>query len=67
MSDFGLICAVAGLVLLAIFGDPGANAADPAFDTVRSTRSDRILEQLAAVAGVALLIAAGIFQTGQSW
>jgi hypothetical protein len=67
MSNFGLICAVAGLTLLAIFATPAEDASDRASDAGRSTRPARMLEEVAAVVGVALLIAAGIFQTGHLW
>ena len=66
ISDIGLICAVAGLALLAIFGLPGdqENVAGKADVTVAPTRT---LEQVVAVAGVALLVAAGFFQAGDLW
>jgi hypothetical protein len=66
MSNFGLICAVAGLALLAIFGAPVEDAGDRASTDGLSIRGGRVLEQLAAVAGVGLLVAAGIFQA-QLW
>ncbi len=62
MSTFGLICAVGGLALLAIFGTPVEDAGDRASSDWQSLRAGRVLEQLAAVAGVGLLVAAGILQ-----
>jgi hypothetical protein len=67
MSNFGLMCAVGGLTLLAIFGAPAEDGADRVSDGGRSARPGQLVEQWAAVAGVALLIAAGILQTGHMW
>jgi hypothetical protein len=66
ISEIGLICAVAGLALLAIFGLPGdqENAAEKADANAVPART---LEQVVAVAGVALLVAAGFFQAGELW
>jgi hypothetical protein len=66
MSELGLICAVAGLTLLGLFGAPGEDT-DLVGGGVRTVSAVRVLDQVAAVAGVALLIAAGIFQAGQAW
>jgi hypothetical protein len=67
VSDVALICAVAGLALLAIFGLPDDQ--ETRTDTANSTAvvPPRTLEQVVAVAGVALLVAAGFFQAGQLW
>ena len=67
ISDLGLICAVAGLVLLAIFGLPGeqesvaAEKKDPVPVASHHVGSGR------GRAGVALLVAAGFFQAGPLW
>jgi hypothetical protein len=68
IADVGLICAVAGLALLAIFGLPGDQETTPTDTTdIVAVASSRTLEQLVAVAGVALLVAAGFFQAGHLW
>ena len=68
LSDIGLICAVAGLALLALFGLPGEQ------ETTATGASDgatvappRVLEQVVAMLGVALLVAAGFFQSTSLW
>ena len=68
MSDIGLICAVAGLALLALFGLPGEQETTPK-GAVNGTVAapPRMLEELVAVAGVALLVAAGFFQSTSLW
>jgi hypothetical protein len=66
MSNLGLICTVAGLALLAIFGTPDEDAGGRTSTDGQSIRAGRVLEQLAAVAGVGLLVAAGIFHA-QLW
>jgi hypothetical protein len=67
VSNVALICAVAGLALLAIFGLPDDQQTPS--DTANGTAvvPPRTLEQAVAVAGVALLVAAGFFQAGQLW
>jgi hypothetical protein len=67
-SDVGLICAVGGLALLAIFGLPSDDS-EPANTTGGDivTAPPRTLDQVAAVAGVALLVAAGFFQIKHLW
>ena len=65
VSNIGLICAVAGLALLAIFGVPVADDAEGG--TTAPVASSNTLDQIAAVGGVALLVAAGFFQAGQLW
>ena len=65
VSNIGLICAVAGLALLAIFGVPVADDAEGG--TTAPVASSSTLDQIAAVGGVALLVAAGFFQAGQLW
>ena len=65
VSNIGLICAVAGLALLAIFGDPAAEDADRG--ATAPVAPSRTLDQIAAVGGVVLLIAAGFFQAGPLW
>ena len=67
VSNVALICAVAGLALLAIFGLPDGQQTPS--DTANGTAvvPPRTLEQAVAVAGVALLVAAGFFQAGQLW
>jgi predicted benzoate:H+ symporter BenE len=66
MSTLGLICAVAGLALLAIFGAPVEDAGDRASTDGQGIRAGRVVEQLAAVSGVGLLGAAAIFHA-QLW
>ena len=68
VSNVALICAVAGLALLAIFGLPDEHQQTPS-DTANGTAvvPPRTLEQAVAVAGVALLVAAGFFQAGHLW
>ena len=65
VSNIGMICAVAGLALLAIFGDPVTDDAEGG--TTTPVASSRTLDQIAAVGGVVLLVAAGFFQAGQLW
>ena len=65
VSNIGLICAVAGLALLAIFGEPDAD--DPEAGTTAPAARWRTLDQVAAVGGVILLVAAGFFHAGQFW
>jgi len=65
VSNIGLICAVAGLALLAIFGVPVADDAEGG--ATAPVASSSTLDQIAAVCGVALLVAAGFFQAGQLW
>ena len=67
VSNVALICAVAGLALLAIFSLPDDQQTPS--DTANGTAvvPPRTLEQAVAVAGVALLVAAGFFQAGQLW
>ena len=68
ISDVGVICAVAGLALLAIFGLPNEQETSPDGPAERTTVAPaRTLEQFVAVAGVALLMAAGFFQAGHLW
>jgi hypothetical protein len=69
LSDIGLICAVAGLALLALFGLPGEQETTPkgAGNGTTVAAPPRVLEQLVAVAGVALLVAAGFFQSTSLW
>lgn len=68
ISDVGLICAVAGLALLAIFGLPAEQetTVTGATDSV-TIAPPRVLDQVVAVAGVALLVVAGFFQAGHLW
>jgi len=66
ISNIGLICAVADLALLAIFAVPGDQ--DSVTDSAESAPVvPRTLDQVVAVAGVALLVAAGFFQAGTIW
>ena len=68
LPDIGLICAVAGLALLAIFGlpeDQDATASGARGGT--TVAPSRVLEQVVAVVGVALLMAAGFFQSTHLW
>ena len=67
VSNVAVICAVAGLALLAIFGLPDDQ--ETPSDTADNTAvvPPRTLEQAVAVAGVALLVAAGFFRAGQLW
>jgi hypothetical protein len=65
VSNIGMICAVAGLALLALFGDPAAGDAEGG--TTAPVAPSRTLDQIAAVGGVVLLVAAGFFQAGQLW
>jgi hypothetical protein len=67
ISEVGLICAVAGLALLAIFGLPGDQETRTGTSDGTTVVQPRTLEQVVAVAGVALLVAAGFFQAGQLW
>ncbi len=68
ISDVGVICAVAGLALLAIFGLPSEQETSPTSPAERAiVPPARSLEQVVAVAGVALLVAAGFFQAGRLW
>jgi hypothetical protein len=67
LSDIGLICAVAGLALLAIFGLPGDQATSRGAASGTTVAPPRVLEQVVAVGGVALLVAAGFFQSTHLW
>ena len=67
LSDVGLICAVAGLALLAIFGLPGERESSSGPSSGTTVAPTRVLEQVVAVAGVALLVAAGFFQSTHLW
>jgi UPF0716 family protein affecting phage T7 exclusion len=66
ISEIGLICAVAGLALLAIFGLPEEQETMTGADS-GTVAPSRMLEQVVALAGVALLVAAGFFQAGTLW
>jgi hypothetical protein len=68
LSDVGLICAVAGLALLALFGLPGDQESPAAGAGERTlVEPSRTLDEVVAVAGVALLVAAGFFQSPHLW
>jgi hypothetical protein len=67
VSNVALICAVAGLALLAIFGLPDDEETPSVTANSTAVVAPRTLEQAVAVAGVALLVAAGLFQAGQLW
>ena len=68
LSDIGVICAVAGLALLALFGLPGEQETTSTGARHGTTVAPPlVLEQLMAVAGVALLVAAGFFQSTSLW
>jgi hypothetical protein len=67
ISNLGLIFAVAGLVLLAIFGLPGEQESVAAEKKDTVPVASPMWDQVVAVAGVALLVAAGFFQAGPLW
>ena len=58
---------LAGLVLLAIFGLPGGQESVAAEKKDTVPVASPMWDQVVAVAGVALLVAAGFFQAGPLW